>query len=491
MQDVEVAAIAYDSRTVKDGDMFAAVSGEHADGSAFIKDAVRRGASCVLTRRAAAGVAVPQVAVADAREAMARLSAILYGEPSKRLKLAAVTGTNGKTTTTYLLESVFIEAGITSGVIGTVNYRYAGTFMEAPHTTPEAPDLQRLLKKMLDAGVTHAAMEVSSHALAQKRVFATFYDAAVFTNLTHEHLDYHGDMEEYFRCKSLLFKGHLKEGGAAVVNVDDAWGGRLAGQLPGAMTFSLRTGSGALIRPAQYRLDGGRIEAVIETPAGALSLSSNLAGEYNLQNILGATGAALALGLKPAQIEKGINALERVPGRLDKIEYAGNGKRFAAYVDYAHTGDAIERAIGALKGITPAGGRIITVFGCGGNRDRLKRPEMGDISARLSDFTIITSDNPRDEDALDIIMEIESGIGPVKRFAPEDEPDAKGYMVIPGRMDAIRKAVAIAKNNDVILVAGKGHEDYQISGGVKTHFSDAEALREAIKEFYGEQGDSR
>ncbi|MBI5888816.1 MAG: UDP-N-acetylmuramoyl-L-alanyl-D-glutamate--2,6-diaminopimelate ligase [Deltaproteobacteria bacterium] len=487
MPDVEVASIVYDSRKSAGGAMFAALPGEHADGSDFIKDAVRRGASCVLVRKAVEGLGVPQVVVADVRETMALLSARICGEPSRRMKLAGITGTNGKTTTTYLLESIFRQAGLTSGVIGTVNYRYAGKVVEAPHTTPEAPDLQRLLKDMLDAGVTHAAMEVSSHALAQKRVLATFFDAAVFTNITHEHLDYHKDMEEYFRCKSILFRGHLKDGGAAVVNIDDIWGRRLAGDLHPVLTFSL--GPGASIWPEEYRFDGDGINAKIQTPAGLVTVSSSLAGEYNLCNILGAAGAALALGMKPAEIENGINALRRVPGRLDRIGCVGRDKRFAAYVDYAHTGDALERVLEALKGMTMGrGGRVITVFGCGGNRDRLKRPQMGGISARLSDFTIITSDNPRDEDPLDIIMEIESGMGAARCFKAEDKPAAGGYMLIPDRRDAIRRAVAMAGNNDVILVAGKGHEDYQIIGGVKTPFSDMEELREAIKEFYGEEG---
>lgn len=484
--DVDVTGICYDSRKVDKGSpgsgvIFAAMPGEHVDGRAFVKDAVARGASCVLTGAPVSGVAAPQVVVEDVREALSIISSAFYGDPSSRLKIAGVTGTNGKTTTAYLLESIFKEAGFQAGVIGTVNYRYGGHIREAPHTTPQAPELQKILKEMADSGVTHCAMEVSSHALGQKRVLGCGFDTAVFTNLTHEHLDYHRTMDEYFRCKSLLFKELLKErSGPPAVNIDDPWGARLARGLKEALTFSLK--KGASIYPEKYDLKEGGIEASVKTPRGAVSISSNLAGEYNLHNILGAVGAALSLGIPIDAISSGVAALKRVPGRLEKIESTAPGKRFRAYVDYAHTGDALERALGALRRIST--GRIITVFGCGGNRDRLKRPEMGEISARLSAFTIVTSDNPRDEDPLEIIKEIESGITGVRRWDPEETPgfsaQDKGYMAIPDRKEAIRKAVSIAGDNDTILVAGKGHEDCQIVKGTKFHFNDAEEIKEAV-----------
>ncbi|MBI2400901.1 MAG: UDP-N-acetylmuramoyl-L-alanyl-D-glutamate--2,6-diaminopimelate ligase, partial [Deltaproteobacteria bacterium] len=393
------------------------------------------------------------------------------------LVLLGITGTNGKTTTTYILESILRSAGANPGVIGTVNYRYNGRVFAAPHTTPQAPELQAILKEMAEGGVTHCVMEVSSHALEQKRVGCCRFKAGVFTNLTHDHLDYHKTMDEYFRCKSLLFSNLHETGGASVINIDDPWGKRLKETFADALTFSLK--QGASVYPKNFSLLEGRTEAVIATPAGDVQVSSHLVGEYNLQNILGAIAVASAIGIGKEAISKGISALERVPGRLEKIESKGS-RVFRAYVDYAHTGDALERALQALRPVTS--GRLITVFGCGGNRDRLKRPKMAEISARLSDFTIVTSDNPRDEDPLEIIKEVEAGIKGLRKFEPESVPSEKGYMVVPDRKEAIRKAVALAGSGDTILVAGKGHEDYQIIKGVKHHFDDFEVIQEAIAE---------
>lgn len=491
--DVDITAISYDSRAVErsgvktSGALFAAIPGEHVDGTSFIKDAVKRGAVSILTERPDEVVAVPQIVVKDVREALSRLSSILYGEPSKKLYLTGVTGTNGKTTTTYLIESIFKEAALSPGVVGTVNYRHSGKTFEAPHTTPQAPDLQRLLNEMRSSGVTHVVMEVSSHSLVQKRVSSCSFSAAVFTNLTPEHLDYHRTMDAYFRAKAILFERLLKKDGSAVVNVDDEWGRKLLPLSPSTLTYSL--GNGADIRPERFRLLEGGIEAAIATPSGRVSISSNLAGEYNLQNILASIGAGVVASLSAGDIERGVNALKSVPGRLEKIESNG-AKRLRAYVDYAHTGDALLRALTAVNGIST--GRIITVFGCGGNRDRTKRPVMGEIASRFSAVTIVTSDNPRDEDPLSIIEEIETGMKGVskverRRFSPPGEA-GKCYMVIPERGEAIRKAVEIASDGDTIFVAGKGHENYQIVKGVKTHFDDVEVLREAIREMEASAG---
>ncbi|MBI5345422.1 MAG: UDP-N-acetylmuramoyl-L-alanyl-D-glutamate--2,6-diaminopimelate ligase, partial [Deltaproteobacteria bacterium] len=344
-------------------------------------------------------------------------------------------------------------------------------------------------KEMADAGVTHLAMEVSSHALDQKRVsISCRFDAAVFTNLTHEHLDYHGTMEEYFRCKSILFERLLREPGKSlpVVNIDDPWGRRLASVLSPALTYSLK--KGADVYPEGYSYFDDRTEAVIVTPQGKLRLSSHLVGEYNLSNILASVAAGSAIGLPLEAIGRGVEGLRRVPGRLEKIESPPpidsiGGKRFLAYVDYAHTGDALLRVLGALKSI--AKGRVITVFGCGGNRDRMKRPVMGEIAARMSDVTIITSDNPRDEDPLDIIREVEAGIKGVKRYGADEPVKGKGFISIPDRREAVRKAVSIAGDNDTILVAGKGHEECQIVRGNRTHFNDTEEIKDAMDEFCG------
>lgn len=474
--DIEVAGIALDSREVEKGTLFAAMPGAHVDGCAFIGDAVGRGACAVLVERAGESVPVTQVIVEDIRGALAEVSARFYGYPSRRIKLVGVTGTNGKTTTTYLIESILKAAGFNPGVIGTINYRYGSGTYPAPHTTPQAPQLQRVLKEMADSGVTHCVMEVSSHSLEQKRVLGCVFSVAVFTNLTHEHLDYHRTMEGYFGSKKALFSMAASSGGTGAVNIDDERGGLIKKEFPGSMTYSLR--QGADIYPLGYSLLPGGTEAEVSTPAGIVTVRSHLVGEYNLQNILAAISAGCAIGLDPKAIGAGIAALERVPGRLEKIE-ALEPKRFNAYVDYAHTADALERTLNALRKVTR--GRLITVFGCGGNRDRLKRPEMGEVSVRLSDITIVTSDNPRDEDPLEIIREVEAGIKGVARCAPGDSSAGKCYMTIPERSEAIKKAVETARNGDTVLLAGKGHEDCQIVKGQRLRFSDFEALDDAIK----------
>ncbi|HBG46876.1 MAG TPA: UDP-N-acetylmuramoyl-L-alanyl-D-glutamate--2,6-diaminopimelate ligase [Deltaproteobacteria bacterium] len=479
--DIEITGITSDSRNIeKDprpgfGPLFAAIPGEHVDGHSFIPAASSAGAAAVLAERETASVSATQVIVPEIKEALSMASDVFYGEPSKGLFVIGVTGTNGKTTTTYLVESVLRQAGFNPGVIGTVNYRYSGKTFPAPHTTPQSPELQSMLKEMLDAGVTHCVMEVSSHALEQKRAAHCRFKTGVFTNLTHDHLDYHKTMDEYFRCKSILFDMLRASGGASIINVDDPWGRKLASVTPGAITFSLR--EGASICPKKYSLLEGRTEAEVSTPAGDIEISSHLVGEYNLYNILGAIGVAISARIKPDAIASGINSLERVPGRLEKIESAGSG--FRAYVDYAHTGDALERALLALRPVTS--GRLITVFGCGGNRDRLKRPRMGEIASRLSDLTIVTSDNPRDEEPLEIIKEIEAGIQGISKLPSNERPVKRCYMVIPDRREAIMKAVGAAGKGDTILVAGKGHEDYQIIKGVKHHFDDFEVLCDSIR----------
>jgi len=473
--DIDITGISTDSRRIGSATLFAAIPGEHVDGHAYIPAAVEAGAVCVLAERLTPSVKATQVIVPDIREALARTADLISGEPSKKLVVIGVTGTNGKTTTTYILEAILKAAGANPGVIGTVNYRYNGKIFAAPHTTPQAPELQAILKEMASSGVTHCVMEVSSHALEQKRVGYCRFRAGVFTNLTLDHLDYHRTMDEYFRCKSLLFSYLEENNGASVVNIDDPWGAKLKAAHPSALTFSLR--SGASVFPRSFTLLEGRTEAEIATPSGAVGVSTHLVGEYNLQNILGAVAVSSAIGISKEAMTIGISSLERVPGRLEKIESKGE-KAFCAYVDYAHTSDALERALKALRPVT--GGRLITVFGCGGNRDRTKRPKMGEAAAALSDFTIVTSDNPRDEDPLEIIREIEAGIKGARRFEPYESPSAGGYMVIPDRKEAIRKAVEMAGSSDTLLVAGKGHEDYQIIRGVKHHFDDFEVLKEAM-----------
>lgn len=479
---VEVKGIAYDSRRVERGFVFVALKGRGCDGHSFIGEAIGKGALGLLVERPQPGLqGVTQVVVSDTRKAMAVVSSIFYGEPSKGLKLLGVTGTNGKTTTTYLLESILQKAGHKVGVVGTINYRYPGHILPAPHTTPEAPDIQSILKEMLDNRVTHCVMEVSSHALAQKRVNACRFKGAVFTNLSQDHLDYHITMDNYFRSKSLLFQDLLPRGAFAVINEDDPWGRRLSRGLP-LTIYNYSMKEGASIWPREVGSSDG-IKAILSTPLGDMRVSSILLGQYNLQNIMAAVGVGIGLGLDKSAIEEGVSALKTVPGRLERIPSPDG---FQGVVDYAHTGDALERVLNTLRPMTK--GRLITVFGCGGDRDRGKRPIMGDVATRLSDFTIITSDNPRTEDPLEIIKEIEAGItiGARKIAASQiHDPESEirnCYMIIPDRREAIRTAVGLVLPGDIILVAGKGHEDYQVIGDRKFPFDDAKEFRKAVEE---------
>ncbi len=501
---LEVTGIHCDSRSVVPGGLFVAITGESANGNDFIAMAVEKGACSVITDNSGSASlisdssAVTVVVVTDAREALSTVSSRFYGSPSESLTLVGITGTNGKTTVAYLVESILQEAGFSVGVIGTINYRYAGTTVAATHTTPGAVELHRILREMVDAGVTHCVMEVSSHALEQKRVESCRFSATVFTNLTHEHLDYHKNMEEYFQAKSLLFS-LLKEDGTGnaqgnagkersitdpVINIDDTWGHRLSGELPFSLSYGLD--SEAQMRPAEYRLSNDGITAVVKTPRATIEVKSDLIGEFNLYNILAALSVTYQLGVECRVIEAGIRALKKIPGRLEPVAVPGG--RFRAYVDYAHTCDALERVLSELERVGK--GRIITVFGCGGNRDHGKRPEMARAAARHSTVTIVTTDNPRDEEPGAIIEEVIIGLEDVERVAPRltsfSSEGLKGkkrcFTVIEDRREAIRYAVSIAAGSDIVLVAGKGHEDYQIVHGVRSHFDDLEELRAAVTE---------
>jgi UDP-N-acetylmuramoyl-L-alanyl-D-glutamate--2,6-diaminopimelate ligase len=411
--DPEVTAVCYDSRKVIPGAVFVAIEGFVADGHDFIADAVKQGAVAVVCRQPVAVDAVV-IRVADPRAALAQLSCRFYGQPADRMRLVGVTGTSGKTTVTYLLERILEKAGHRPGVVGTINYRYAGQVFTNPVTTPESLELQEMLRQMADSGTTHVVMEVSSHSLDLHRVDGCRYDVAVFTNLSHDHLDHHGTMDRYWHSKKKLFSDYLKPAGGghpirAVVNTDDSRGRELATTLG---TMALRTavyGDGDIV-PLGVVRDLTGIHGSIATKHGEIAFDSPLVGDFNLENILSATGAALALGISPAAIAAGIDSLACVPGRLERI--VEGGERFI-FVDYSHKPDALENAITALRALTK--GRLITVFGCGGDRDRTKRPVMGEIAARLSDLTVVTSDNPRTEDPLAIIAEIEAG---VRRCAP-------------------------------------------------------------------------
>ena len=472
-----VSSIAYDSRKVRAGAVFVALRGVHADGTAFAREAISRGAIAALSESAApADVRVAWVRVPDARMALAALAAIFHGDPSERLVLVGITGTNGKTTTSYLLASVFEAAGITCGRIGTVGYRIGRREIEAERTTPEAPELQAMMRDMVAQGCGACVMEVSSHALALKRVDYLRFAAAIFTNLTRDHLDFHRNMEDYFAAKRRLFE-LLPEGAVAIVNLDDRRGADLTRTVKRAITYAID--AAADVRPANLKstLDGLGFD--VATPRGPLHVESRLVGRANAYNILATVAAAVALDLPVKAIERGIAGLAAVPGRFQVVSDARDDVRVV--VDYAHTDDALKNLLETARPL--ATGRIVTVFGCGGDRDRSKRPLMGAVAARLSDLVILTSDNPRSEDPADIIDQIKRGI-----VSPDDrggrgrtrsgEPRC---VAIVDRREAIERAVRDATPGDLILIAGKGHERYQVIGERVLPFDDVDVARTALE----------
>ncbi len=481
---VEVTGLAYHSREVKEGYLFAALRGLRADGRQFIQEAVSRGARSLLVEEPAEGSGATQVVVPRAREALAQAASAFFGDPSLSLTVVGITGTNGKTTTSYLLEAILTEAGKKTGIVGTVNYRYAGQVRPAATTTPESLDLQRLLAGMREEEVSHAVLEVSSHALDLRRVKGCHFDVALFTNLTRDHLDYHGSMEKYFRAKELLFTECLRESRKknlfSVINSDDPRGEDLRRSAPGTI---LRYGvkSRGEVYPKRFSEDLDGIRAEIVTPHGELEIASPLIGLHNLSNLLAAVTVAEALEIPRGVTARGVARLKRVPGRLDRVP-GGEGIRI--FVDYAHTPDALERALETLRSAKPA--RLLVIFGCGGDRDRGKRPAMGKAAALGSDWAVVTSDNPRTEDPLKILAEVEDGIRGTgrPRLTPGDLAAGEaggGYFVIPDRREAIFQTVGAARSGDVVLIAGKGHEDYQILGVRRIHFDDLEEARAALK----------
>ena len=483
---IEIRGIAYDSRRVRPGDLFVAIRGEKDDGHRFIPAAAEKGAAAVLGEDDFTGaLPVPYLRVGNSRAALALLSAAFLQNPSRDLILIGVTGTNGKTTTAYLIESLLRAAGLCPGLIGTVEYRFAGERRAAPRTTPESWDLQNLFAEMKKAGAQSVVMEVSSHALVLDRVKACAFNGAVFTNLTPEHLDFHRDLEDYFAAKQKLFApepGEKKSPGFfAVVNLDDAFGERLATGLRKdgvrVLGFSAQAKPGAEIRPRDLREGWDGIRAEVETPAGLVRINSRLLGRFNLENILGAVGAGVGLSLSPETIARGIAEVRAVPGRLERVEPPGAGPLdFQVLVDYAHTPDALEKVLTALARVK-TGGRLITVFGCGGDRDRSKRPVMGKKAAALADLLIVTSDNPRSEDPLAIIAAIRVGVEETGRMR-----EGENFWTVPDREAAIRLAIGKARKGDLVLVAGKGHETEQIIGKEKLPFDDRAVAARVLTE---------
>ena len=482
-KDAEISGIHYSSASVRPGGIFVAIKGTKSDGHDYIADAISRGAVAVVAERSVDTGGVPLIIVRDSRRALARLATTFHGNPSESLTIIVATGTNGKSTVSYFIESVLIAAGFSVGVIGTVNYRYAGKAVPSPMTTPDAADLQALLAEMRDGGVTHVVMEVSSHALVQGRTLFCSIDVAVFTNLSQDHLDYHKDMETYFGAKGILFTEYPSKNGnktlISVVNGDDPYGLRLCGAI---RTPLLRAGLAreAAIRGANVVADDSGIRGDIETPAGTVKVNSTLVGMHNYYNAMSATGVGCALGLAPSVISEGIAALTLVPGRLERVE---NELGRHVFIDYAHTPDALEKVLTSLNGIKT--GRIITVMGCGGDRDRAKRPLMGAVAALLSDLLVITSDNPRTEDPEAIIAQIIPGASLHKKELPGGALSETGFLVEPDRSRAIALAIRATKPGDTVLVAGKGHEDYMIIGTQKRHFDDRQEAARALADLGG------
>lgn len=484
---VPVPGIAYHSQRVVPGGVFVALKGAKTDGYRFLAQALAQGARIVVTEESFEPPAgVTWVRVPQARLALAQMSAAFYGHPSRDLILVGITGTNGKTTTSFLLEAILRAAGYRVGVVGTVNYRVDDTIWPAPVTTPESLDLQRLLAEMREMGVSHAILEVSSHALEQHRVDAARFSAGIFTNLSQDHLDYHQDLDCYFRAKSRLFLEILVNGsgrpGLAVLNLDDPCGQQLHDRVT-APRLSYGHHLESTVRPLSYRFRRHGLEAGLITPLGKLTLTSRLVGPYNLANIMAATATALGLGIDPDAVVAGVAGLTGVPGRLERL---GPPEGPSVFVDYAHTPDALDQVSAALNTLNFS--RLITVFGCGGDRDRTKRPLMGQAAARGSGLLVLTSDNPRTENPLAIIQDIEAGLEAMnfpRLSLAAARRGEQGYLVVPDRREAIRLAVELAQRPDAVLVAGKGHEDYQIWGEEKIHFDDREEALAALKEYNG------
>lgn len=466
--ELDVSGLEYDSRRVEPGSAFFAFPGENVDGHDFIPAARDRGAAAVVSERPAPPDAdLPWAQVEHGRRALARAALAFYNRPDRKLKLVAVTGTNGKTTTVYLIDSILRAAGFRTARLGTIEHRVGDRVMPAVNTTPESLDLVRWFDELLREGGTHACFEASSHALEIGRVYGFEIDAAVFTNLSQDHLDFHGDMASYERAKRRLFEGAgARPPKRAVINADDEVGRRFL-SLGGFEALSYGRAAEAAVRAVSVEARFEGLHIVASTPAGELELHSPLAGLFNVSNILAAVGVGLTQGLELDVIRRGVEELEAVPGRFEAIR---EGQDFLIVVDYAHTDDALKNLIESARAISPKG-RVLTVFGCGGDRDRMKRPRMGEVAGRFSDRVILTSDNPRTEDPLRILADAEVGLQRV---------DAD-YAREPDRRKAIAKALREARPGDVVLIAGKGHEPYQIVGSEKLPFDDRETARELLR----------
>jgi len=463
---VEIKGITCNSKAVKKGFVFVAVKGERQDGGCFIKEAVANGASLVVVQGNALKIKIPQsvklLRVNDCRRFLAEASAEFYGRPSEGLRVVGITGTNGKTTISYLIEAIAKESGRACGVIGTINYRFKGRKILAKNTTPGPVELQGLLARMQTLRIKYCAIEVSSHALDQERVSGINFSQAVFTNLTQDHLDYHKNLENYFLAKAKLFSG-LAESRAAIINNDDKYGQRLKQLICCRLiSYGIKNKSTVMAKDIVSGIGGTQFTLV--APGINSRIKTHLIGRYNIYNILAAISWGISEEIPLKDIKSAIEKFKNVPGRLEKVS-CRKGRNI--FVDYAHTPDALFNVISALRPLVS--GRIIVIFGCGGERDKLKRPKMGKIVSCLADYAIITNDNPRSEDPLGIIKDICTGIR------------KDNYRVIPDRFKAVKAGLALMKNNDCLIIAGKGHEQYQILQDKVLHFSDRKAVQKCLQ----------
>ncbi len=483
-EDPGIRGISTDSRAVAPGDLFVALRGANADGHHYLRQAAALGAVALLVDAPPPAGALPPVAIVpDTRRALAPIAQRFFGDPASELTLIGVTGTNGKTSTTFLTESILSAAGHSTGLIGTVEVRYAGERLRAVNTTPESLELQRLLRDMRTRGVAAAVMEVSSHGLALGRVAGCRFDAAALTNLTQDHLDFHGDMDAYAEAKAQLFRSHLKPGGVAVINLDDARAELFlaAARAGGARTLGVtrRSGVAAELRVLSAEVTLSGVRARLALPSGPLDVSLPLVGDFNVENLSVAVGIALGLGIAPDVIARGVADCPQVPGRMERV-VASEASAPVVLVDYAHTPDAVEKVLRTVRTLTS--GRLYAVFGCGGDRDRSKRPRMAEAVARFADRAVLTSDNPRSEDPLAILREVEQGLGAMKRVEAERLGESeRGYVALIDRREAIALAIQSARPGDTVVIAGKGHEDYQIIGRERLPFDDREEARRALR----------
>ncbi|MEN8257780.1 MAG: UDP-N-acetylmuramoyl-L-alanyl-D-glutamate--2,6-diaminopimelate ligase [Thermodesulfobacteriota bacterium] len=487
---VAVSSITSDSREVTPGALFVAIVGASADGHDYVKQAVAQGAAAVVVNQESRDhdLEVPVIRVADTGQALGVIAAAFYKKPAERMTVIGITGTNGKTTCAYLIEEMVVAAGGNPGVIGTVNFRFAGICRQASHTTPDPVQLQSLLAEMVNAGVSHVIMEVSSHALEQGRVEGISFDVTLFTNLSRDHLDFHGDMEGYFASKKILFIRHLKRNGHAVIvsEGNQSWGERLVEDLKEERGEQIMTcGKGQMIdsRNEQLSLDG--IAMQVNMTGKAVEFVSPLIGGFNIRNILGVLGVGKALAVPIPVMRKAIARCCGAPGRMEKV-FLPEVAHPKIIVDYAHTPDALQNVLETIKPL--AKGRLLVVFGCGGDRDRGKRPMMGAIAVQYADVAIATSDNPRTEDPGQILAEIEAGMkdsGGRKVEVDFLRGQGKEYLVIESRHQAIACAINLAKRDDVVLISGKGHEDYQLTRSGKVHFDDRQEAKQELEKVWG------